>query len=177
MAAFFAGFMSCFPRLPAEPGILIDSGVIVKELAINLNGTGMRIGVVLSRFNSDVGQGLLTACKNELIKLGVVPADITLATVPGALESPLILQQMALTRQYDALIALGAIIRGETYHFEVVSNESARGISEVQLHTGVPIANAILTTENDEQALERMSVKGAEAAAVAIEMVNLLKQL
>jgi len=149
----------------------------VNEISINLNGTGMRIGIVLSRFNSDVGQGLLAACKTELIKLGVADSDITLATVPGALETPVVLQQMAISRQYDALIALGAIIRGETYHFEVVSNESARGVSEVQLHTGVPVANAILTTENDEQALDRISVKGAEAASVAIEMVNLLKKL
>ncbi|OAM51893.1 6,7-dimethyl-8-ribityllumazine synthase [Methylovorus sp. MM2] len=149
----------------------------MNEISINLNGTGMRIGIVLSRFNSDVGQGLLAACKAELIKLGVADSDITLATVPGALETPVVLQQMAISRQYDALIALGAIIRGETYHFEVVSNESARGVSEVQLHTGVPVANAILTTENDEQALDRISVKGAEAASVAIEMVNLLKKL
>ncbi|MEZ0231458.1 MAG: 6,7-dimethyl-8-ribityllumazine synthase [Methylophilaceae bacterium] len=149
----------------------------MNEISINLNGTGMRIGIVLSRFNSDVGQGLLAACKTELIKLGVADSDITLATVPGALETPVVLQQMAISRQYDALIALGAIIRGETYHFEVVSNESARGVSEVQLHTGVPVANAILTTENDEQALDRISVKGAEAASVAIEMVNLLKKL
>ena len=111
------------------------------------------------------------------MKLGVKAEDITLATVPGALESPLVLQHMALTETYDALIALGAIIRGETYHFEVVSNESARGISEVQRDTGVPVANAILTTENDEQAEERVAVKGAEAAQVAIEMANLVNAL
>jgi 6,7-dimethyl-8-ribityllumazine synthase len=152
-------------------------GVNVRELAIDLNGSGLQIGIVLSRFNSDVGQGLLAACKAELLKRGVAEDAITLATVPGALETPLVLHHMADSQKYDALIALGAIIRGETYHFEVVSNESARGISEVQLNTGVPVANAILTTENDEQALERVAVKGAEAAAVAIEMVNLLKAL
>ena len=149
----------------------------MKELASNFNGQGLLVGIVLSRFNSDIGDGLLSACRAELHKLGVADEAITLATVPGALESPAILQAMANSRKYDALIALGAIIRGETYHFEVVANESARGISEVQLHTGVPIANAILTTEDDDQALARMSVKGAEAASVAIEMANLLKQI
>jgi len=149
----------------------------VKELEVNLNGAGLRVGIVLSRFNSDIGEGLLSACKAELIKLGVADDAITIATVPGALETPLVLQHMANTQKFDALIALGAIIRGETYHFEVVSNESARGISEVQLHSGIPVANAVLTTEDDDQAIARMSVKGAEAAAVAIEMVNLLKQL
>ena len=112
-----------------------------------------------------------------MLKLGVKADDITVASVPGALETPLILQHMALSESYDALIALGAIIRGETYHFEVVSNESARGISEVQRDTGVPVANAILTTENDEQAEVRMAVKGAEAAQVAIEMANLVNAL
>lgn len=149
----------------------------MKEIEQNLDGKGLRIGIVLSRFNSDVGDGLLGACKEELRKLGVADDDVTLATVPGALESPFILKKMAQTGKYDALIALGAVIRGDTYHFEVVSNESARGISEVQLETGIPVANAILTTDNDDQALVRMSVKGAEAAAVAIEMVNLLKSL
>jgi len=149
----------------------------VKDLEVNLNGAGLRIGIVLSRFNSDVGDGLLSACKDELFKLGVAPDAVTLATVPGALETPLVLQHMANSQKFDALIALGAIIRGETYHFEVVSNESARGISEVQLHSGIPIANAVLTTEDDAQALSRMAIKGAEAATVAIEMVNLLKQI
>lgn len=143
----------------------------------NLNGAGKKIGIVLSRFNDNIGAGLLQACEQELIKLGVSSEDITLATVPGALETPFILQHMALTENYDALIALGAIIRGETYHFEVVANESARGISEVQRDTGIPVANAILTTENDEQAETRMAIKGAEAAQVAIEMANLVSAL
>lgn len=149
----------------------------MKETAINLNGKNMRIGIVLSRFNQEVGDGLLRSCLAELARLGVAGDAITLATVPGALETPVALHQMADSQQFDALIALGAIIRGETYHFEIVANESARGISEVQLNTGVPVANAILTTENDEQAVARVAVKGAEAAAVAIEMANLLKQL
>lgn len=149
----------------------------MNKLAPNLDGKGLRIGIVLSRFNSNIGDGLLAACEAELIKLGVAADDITLATVPGALETPLTLLTMADSENFDALIALGAIIRGETYHFEVVCNESARGISDVQLTTGIPIANAILTTQNDEQAEERMAIKGAEAASVAIEMVNLLKKL
>ncbi|HEY9210034.1 MAG TPA: 6,7-dimethyl-8-ribityllumazine synthase [Methylotenera sp.] len=149
----------------------------MREIEKNLNGKGMQVGIVLSRFNSDIGEGLLTACKSELLKLGVESDDITIATVPGALETPLILQHMALSEKYDALIALGAIIRGETYHFEVVSNESARGISEVQLNTGVPVANAVLTTEDDDQAIARMHIKGAEAAQVAVEMYNLVRAL
>lgn len=149
----------------------------MNKISPNLDGTGKKIGIVLSRFNDNVGAGLLQACEQELLKLGVKAEDITLATVPGALETPLVLQHMALTENYDALIALGAIIRGETYHFEVVSNESARGISEVQRDTGVPVANAILTTENDEQAEARIAVKGAEAAQVAIEMANLVSTL
>ncbi|MGP1717275.1 MAG: 6,7-dimethyl-8-ribityllumazine synthase [Methylophilus sp.] len=149
----------------------------MNKISPNLDGTGKKIGIVLSRFNENIGAGLLQACEQELLKLGVKAEDITLATVPGALETPLVLQHMALTESYDALIALGAIIRGETYHFEVVSNESARGISEVQRDTGVPVANAILTTEDDEQAEARVAVKGAEAAQVAIEMANLVNAL
>lgn len=149
----------------------------MREIEKNLNGAGMRVGIVLSRFNPDIGDGLLSACSAELAKLGVASDAITLATVPGALELPVVLQEMALSEKFDALIALGAIIRGETYHFEVVANESARGISEAQLNTGVPIANAVLTTEDDDQAIARMHVKGAEAAQVAIEMANLLRAL
>ena len=149
----------------------------MNKININLDGTGKKIGVVMSRFNSNIGDGLLKACYDELLKLGVNKDDIRIATVPGALETPLILQHMALSERFDALIALGAIIRGETYHFEVVANESARGISEVQLNTGVPVANAVLTTEDDDQALARMVVKGAEAAQVAIEMSNLVRAL
>lgn len=149
----------------------------MKEIEPNLNGQELRIGIVLSRFNSDVGEGLLSACMAELHKLGVADGGITLATVPGALESPLVLKKMAQSGKFDALVALGAVIRGETYHFELVANESGRGIAQVQLDAGVPIANAVLTTENDDQALARMSVKGMEAARVAVEMVNLLQQL
>jgi 6,7-dimethyl-8-ribityllumazine synthase len=147
----------------------------IQELESNLSGKGLRIGVVMSRFNRDVGEGLLSGCCSELKRLGIAPQDITLATVPGALELPLTLLTMAQSGRYDALVALGAVIRGETYHFEIVSNESARGITEVQLETGIPVANAVLTTENDDQALVRMVQKGTEAAQAAVEMANLLK--
>jgi len=149
----------------------------MNELEINLNGQGLRIGIVQSRFNPAVCEGLLASCCMQLVKSGVSENDITLATVPGALEIPLVLQTLAQTGKFDALIALGAVIRGDTFHFEIVCNESARGVSEVQLHSGVPIANAIPTTDTDEQAEARMSIKGAEAALVAIEMVNLLKEI
>jgi 6,7-dimethyl-8-ribityllumazine synthase len=147
----------------------------MKEIEQNHDGHGLRIGIVQSRFNPEICEGLLGACRAQLIKNGVAEDDITLATVPGALEIPLVLLHMADSEKFDALIALGAVVRGDTYHFEVVSNESARGVGDVQLSCGVPIANAILTTDTDEQAIARMHVKGAEAALVAIEMVNLLK--
>ncbi|OHC66109.1 MAG: 6,7-dimethyl-8-ribityllumazine synthase [Rhodocyclales bacterium GWA2_65_20] len=147
----------------------------MRELEPNLAGAGLRVGVVMSRFNPAIGDGLLSGCVEELGRCGVAPENVTLATVPGALELPLVLLTMAQSGKFDALVALGAVIRGETYHFEIVSNESARGISEVQIETGVPIANAVLTTENDDQALERMTQKGTEAAQAAIEMANLLK--
>jgi 6,7-dimethyl-8-ribityllumazine synthase len=149
----------------------------MKEIEKNLNGAGMRIGIVQSRFNPVICEGLLAACRAQLVQQGVSDADITLASVPGALEIPLALQRMAQSGRFDALIALGAVIRGDTYHFEIVANESARGVSEVQLHNSLPIANAILTTNIDEQAEERMNTKGKEAALVAIEMANLLKEL
>ena len=149
----------------------------MKEIEQNLDGKGLRIGIVQSRFNDVVCEGLLSACLAQLEQSGVDEDDITLANVPGALEIPLVLQTMAQSGKFDALIALGAVIRGDTYHFEVVSNESARGVSEVQLHSGIPVANAILTTDTDEQAEVRMNVKGAEAALVAIEMAHLLKDL
>jgi 6,7-dimethyl-8-ribityllumazine synthase len=149
----------------------------MKEIEQNLNGAGLRIGIVQSRFNSEVCEGLLAACRAQLVAHGVAEDDITLASVPGALEIPLVLLRMAESGQYDGLVALGAVIRGDTYHFEVVSNESARGVGDVQLASGIPVANAILTTDNDDQAIARMNVKGGEAAQVVIEMVNLLRAI
>ena len=149
----------------------------VVEFDQNLNGTGLRVGVVMARFNLPVCEGLLSACIHELKRLGVADADMRIATVPGALEIPLVLQTMAQSGKYDALVALGAVIRGETYHFEVVSNDACRAIMEVQLDTGVPIANGILTCETDEQAEVRMQPKGADCAQAAVEMANLKKVL
>ena len=149
----------------------------ILELETDLNGVGLRIGIVMSRFNIDVGEGLLGACTAELVKCGVQESSMLLVTVPGALEIPLALQKMALTDQFDALVALGAVIRGDTYHFEVVANESASGVAAVQLDTGIPVANGILTTATDDEALARMGQKGTEAAQMAIEMANLLRQL
>jgi 6,7-dimethyl-8-ribityllumazine synthase len=143
----------------------------------NLNGAGLKVGVVMSRFNLPVCEGLLSACVNELKRLGVADSDIAIANVPGALEIPLVLQSMAQTGRFNALVALGAVIRGETYHFEVVSNDSCRAIMDVQLDTGVPIANGILTCESDEQAEVRMQPKGADCAQAAVEMANLQKAL
>ena len=149
----------------------------IYEYDQNLKGADLRVGIVMSRFNQDVCEGLLSACVAELKRLGVADSDMTIATVPGALEIPLTLQTMAQSGSFDALVALGAVIRGETYHFEVVSNDSCRAIMEVQLDTGVPIANGILTCENDDQALVRMQQKGADCAQAAVEMANLLKTL
>ncbi len=147
------------------------------EFEPNLDGSGLRVGIVMSRFNSDVGEGLLSACTAALLKMGVTASDIRIATVAGALEIPLVLKKMAESGKYDALVALGAVIRGETYHFEVVSNEMASGITRVNLDAGVPIANGVLTTNTDHQAMERVSDKGREAAQCAIEMANLLKAI
>ena len=149
----------------------------ITEFEKDLNGKGLRIGIVMSRFNVDICEGLLGACVAELDKLGVKQSEMSLVTVPGALEIPLVLLKMALSDNYDALIALGAVVRGDTYHFELVANESGTGITQVQLDSGVPIANGILTTDTDDQALARMTVKGADCAQVAVEMANLLKRI
>ncbi|HMM53883.1 MAG TPA: 6,7-dimethyl-8-ribityllumazine synthase [Candidatus Desulfobacillus sp.] len=149
----------------------------IEEFEPDLDGAGLRIGIAMSRFNGDIGEGLLGGCAAELARLGVRPADMLIVTAPGALELPLLLQTMAQSGRFDALVALGAVIRGETYHFEVVSNESARGITDTQLATGVPIANGVLTTEDDDQALARMMQKGMEAGQAAVEMANLQRRL
>ena len=149
----------------------------IDETEKNLNGSGLRIGMVMSRFNIEASEGLLSGCVAALTHHGVYPSDMILVTVPGALEIPVALRKLASSGKYDALVALGAVIRGETYHFEVVSNESARGVMQVQQETGVPVANGILTTENDDQAFSRMSEKGRDAGLVAIEMANLMRRL
>jgi 6,7-dimethyl-8-ribityllumazine synthase len=148
-----------------------------------LKGEGLHVGIVWSRFNEELVRVLLTACDKQLVELGVSAADIDVVSVPGALEIPLVLQSLALerkgfgARRYDALVALGCVVRGDTYHFEVVANESARGILDVQLETGVPVANGVLTTNDEAQAMKRAAVKGAEAARVAVEMANTLKAI
>lgn len=141
------------------------------------NGSHLRIGIVQARFSNEIGSAMLKVCTDKLIALGVHTDNITVATVPGALEVALVLQNMASSQQYDALIALGAVIRGETYHFELVSNESGAAITRVGLDYNIPIANAILTTENDEQAHVRIEEKAADAAVVAVECGNLINLL
>ena len=149
----------------------------IYEIESDLSGEGLTIGIVMSRFNSDVCDALLRACVIELLSLGVRKDDITIVTVAGALEIPMALSKLAGSGQFTALVALGAVIRGETYHFEIVSDQSAAGIMRVQLDSGVPVANGVLTTETDAQAEERMHVKGAEAGRVAVEMANLLQAI
>lgn len=134
----------------------------------------MRLGIVASRFNEDISAQLLERAKAEAAKLGLV--EVVVQSVPGALEIPVALQWMAQSGRFDALVALGAVIRGETYHFEIVSNESARGVLDVSLDFGVPIANGILTTEDEDQAKARLD-KGAEAVRVAVEMAGLRARL
>ena len=147
----------------------------IDEIDPNLAGAGIRVGIVMARFNLNIGEGLLSACTDELLQLGVARSDIRIVTVPGALEIPLVLQTMANSGKYDALVALGAVIRGETYHFELVSNEMGAGVTRIGLDTGLPIANGVLTTEDDDQAIARMREKGADCARAAVEMANLLK--
>jgi 6,7-dimethyl-8-ribityllumazine synthase len=148
-----------------------------KGQANRLNGHDLQIGIVQARFNAEITNALAQATRNELLRLGVSAEQITLVQVPGALEVATALQAMAESDRYDALIALGCIIRGETYHFELVANESGAGVTRVALDYQIPIANAILTTENVEQALARQVEKGVDAARVAVEMANLLEEL
>lgn len=143
----------------------------------NLDGSRLRIGIVQARFTNEIGSKMLEVCCRTLKKLGVADENITAATVPGALEVPLVLQNMAASNQYDALVAIGVVIRGETYHFELVSNESGAGVTRVGLDHNIPIANAILTTENDDQAVARIEEKASDAAKVAVECANLVNLL
>jgi 6,7-dimethyl-8-ribityllumazine synthase len=142
-----------------------------------MDGKRLKVGIVQARFNAGVTDALTMACKAELVALGVAARDITHITVPGALEVPVALQALAEKAGYDALVAIGCIIRGETYHFELVANESGAGVTRVSLDYQLPIANAILTTEDMPQAVARQEEKGRDAARVAIEMANLLESL
>lgn len=141
------------------------------------DGDGLRVGIVQSRFNEQACDELLEACVDELEQLGLKSEDVLLVTVPGALEIPFALARLADSEQFDALIALGAVIRGETYHFELVANESAAGISRISHEFSIPVANGVLTTDSDEQAFARTAEKGRGAARVAVEMANLARSL
>ncbi|GAP36894.1 6,7-dimethyl-8-ribityllumazine synthase [Piscinibacter sakaiensis] len=144
---------------------------------VALDGRDLRIGIVQARFNAAITDAQAAACRDELLKLGVAAKHIRHVRVPGALEVPLALLALADSDDYDALVALGCIIRGETYHFELVANESGAGVTRVQLDHQLPIANAILTVEDEAQAWARAEPKARDAARVAVEMANLLEDL
>ncbi len=146
----------------------------VKRISPNTSGQGRRVGIVVSRFNGPVGESLLAGALRALSQAGVAEDDITVVTVPGALETPLALQRLAQAADCDALVALGAVVRGDTYHFEIVANESAAGVASVQLEFGIPVGNGILTTDTEEQAHARADEKGFAAAQAALELANLL---
>ena len=154
-----------------DPSKLEEIGQI-DFLEPNLEGAQLSIAIVQARFNEEHCHALTTSCIQELIRLGVSSDDILLTTVPGALEIPLALQKLGESGEFDALIALGAVVRGETYHFELVSNESGAGITRVGLDLGIPIANGILTVDTDEQASARVVQKGKDCALAAVEMAN-----
>jgi 6,7-dimethyl-8-ribityllumazine synthase len=148
-----------------------------KGTADKLDGKKLHIGIVQSRFNEGITNSLAAACRAELLRLGVQDKNIRHVLTPGALEVPIVLQALAEQGAFNALIALGCIIRGETYHFELVANESGAGLTRIALDYQIPIANAILTTENEQQAIARQSEKGVDAARAAVEMANLLQEL
>lgn len=149
----------------------------MKTIAPDLDGTQLKIGIVQARFSNEIGSAMVQVARQTLQQLGVADEHITLVTVAGALEVPLALQNLAATENFDALIAFGAVIRGETYHFELVANESGAGITRVGLDFNIPIANAVLTTENDEQAHVRIEEKARDAAKVAVETANLMRHI
>ena len=148
-----------------------------KGAANTLDGQDLRIAIVQARFNAAITDALARNCLAELHSLGLTERHVRLVKVPGALEVPTALQALAASNDWDALIALGCVIRGETYHFELVANESGAGVTRVALDHEIPIANAILTVENEAQAWARAEDKGRDAARVAIEMANLLEDL
>jgi 6,7-dimethyl-8-ribityllumazine synthase len=142
-----------------------------------VDGRDLRVGIVQARFNAAITDKLAETCLAELHALGVTPKHIKHVTVPGALEVALALHALAESEDFDALVALGCIIRGETYHFELVANESGSAVTRVTLDHEIPIANAILTVENEAQAWARAEEKGRDAARVAVEMANLMEDL
>ena len=148
-----------------------------KGQAAKLDGDGLVIGIVQARFNAALTDKIAQACRYELSALGVAERHVTHVSVPGALEIAVALKAMADSDDFDALIAIGCVIRGETYHFELVANESGAGVTRVALDHQVPVANAILTVDNEAQAWERVEDKGRDAARVAVEMANLMSEL
>ena len=146
-----------------------DQGV-----AAHLDGRNLRIGIVQARFNQNLTDRIAEACRSELIALGVAADAVVQVAVPGALEIGVALDALAESEDFDALVAIGCVIRGETYHFELVANESGAAVTRVSLDHGVPIANAVLTCENEAQAAERAEDKGRDAARAAVEMAHLL---
>ena len=152
----------------------------IRKIVPNTRAEHARVGIVVSRFNADMGEALLAAALRALDEAGVSSDSITVASVPGALEAPLALQRMAQTGDYDALVVLGAVIRGETYHFEIVSNESARGIMDLTVRNHLAIGNGVLTVEDEEQAWARARVsegdKGGGAARAALTMISMKQQ-
>ena len=153
----------------------------MKRIEGNLSANGQKIGIVASRFNDFIVSRLIDGAEDCFVRHGGNTADLTLAFVPGAFEIPLVAQKMAESGCYDAIVCLGAVIRGATPHFDMVANESAKGIATAGLKTGVPVTNGILTTDSIEQAIERAGTKagnkGADAMISAIEMVNVIKGL
>lgn len=153
----------------------------LKTIEGDLTARGLRVGIALSRFNNFIGERLLEGAVDMLLRHGVAHSDIELVRVPGAYEIPLVLKTMAAGKKYDALIALGAVIRGETPHFDYVAGECARGLSQVMMLSDLPVAFGVLTVDTVQQAIDRAGTKagnkGADAALSAIEMVNLLKRL
>ena len=148
-----------------------------KGQADKLNGAGLVIGIVQARFNAALTDKIAQACRYELAALGVAERHVTQVTVPGALEIPVALKAMADSDDFDALIAIGCVIRGETYHFELDANQSGAGVTRVALDHQIPVADAILTVDTEAQAWERVEDKGRDAARVAVEMANLMSEL
>ena len=154
---------------------------MAKTFEGNLVGAGLKFGIVISRFNEFIGGKLLEGAKDALARHGVNPEEVDVAWTPGAFEIPLVALKMAQSRKYNAIISLGAVIRGGTPHFEYVASELNKGIASIMLQSGVPVTNGVITADTLEQAIERagtkMGNKGFDAAVSAIEMANLLKNM
>ncbi len=161
----------------ADKGEMNRSETQSRGMQAQIDGRDLRIGIVQARFNAAITDKLAELCLAELQALGVSPKHIKHVTVPGALEVAIALNALAESEGYDALIALGCVVRGETYHFELVANESGAAVTRVALDHQIPIANAILTVENEAQAWARSEEKGRDVARVAVEMANLMEDL